>query len=507
MKKKFKCFFACTAILAVGLTGCTKEDIIKIDDGKGSDVVEGVSTYATFNFVIDRAGTRATDMINDKDENAEVKDIRLIIFKTGAVTTCEVNDVYKVGETDWESNKSKTVQLTSGTKRIFVITNAESQKNLVKFIDTTSVVVGKTSLGEFYNMAYDLGAAKLANIDKLKELVDPVNRFVLSNTISSKSSFTLRGGVGMDESRKGSVQENNFNIEIQRTVAKAAVYYKSTALETTDKAGKLSDLKYTMQNVNRSLYLFQKFASDMVDPAASTPRSPYYSLALGTPAATYDTTYYSDYKFVSMSDKVNGNVYITENTSETPRIGTTTYAAIQSVFLPKSGHVVDTFVFDKLNSKFTATASKNDASTAKTLYKLVDVGTSTGLTVNAFFVDSVLAYKAAYCIDKKTDVGFDIKSIDALKWDSSKGKGYIIEYPGGISYHRLNIGSGNVPNFVPGVKRNNIYNAQITSFSGIGAPNLKDLNKDLENTIGQKTHVTATISVINWSTVNTENQL
>jgi hypothetical protein len=501
----------CAAALLAGLTACTKEEFITdgTNNGGGNEV-EGVSTYATFNFVINGATTRATNMIDDGSEIDKVKDIRLIIFKTGASTACEVNEIYNSNATDWDEKKSKTVQLTSGTKRIFVITNTESQANLIKCLDTTSIVVGKTSLSQFYDIMYDLGATnqnKLANIDKLSGLVDKTNGYVMSNTISSKSSFVLRGGVGLDESRKGKAQENNFDIEIQRTVAKASVYYGSASvLETMDKTGTLTDLNFTFQNVNRSLYMFQKFASDAVDPSASTPRSPYYSLPVATTVATYDTTYYSDYNFIKMGEKVDKNFYVTENTSETPRNATTTYAAIKSVFLPKKGMVVESFVFNNLlNSFTTVTTSTADATAAKTLYRLVDVGTSTGIAANVFFTDSVIAYKAAYCIDKKTDVGFDIKNVSGLRWDGSKG--YIVSYPGGVSYHRLNIGENNAPNFIPGIKRNHVYNAKITSFSGIGVPDVKDLNKDPDKPIGQKTHVTATISVVKWVSVNTNHEL
>jgi hypothetical protein len=500
----------CGAVLATGLTGCSREVFEEGPTGNGGDTKEGVPTYATFNFIMNRSETKAADMIDDNGEIDDVKDIRLIIFKTGASTSCEVNEVYTSSDADWVNNKSKTVQLTSGSKRIFVITNAEKQSGLSKFLDATSIVVGSTTLSQFYNMVYDLGAFKLANMDKLKELVDKSNGYVMSNTMSSKSAFALVGGIGLDESRKGGVSENNFNIEIQRTVAKALIYYDNTSvLETKDKTGTLSDLKFMLQNVNRSLYMFQKFATDMVDPSNSIPRSPYYSLAVGTPVATYDTTYYSDYKFTAISSTNTGkNVYVTENTSEIPRNGTTTYAAIQSVFLPKKGMIVEQIKYNPLINAFhSITTNAADAKSGATLYRLVSVGSSTGIAANVFFTDKTLAYKTAYCIKNNAETGFDINNIDELKWDGSKGTGYIVEYTGGISYHRLNIGEGSGTNFEPGIRRNYIYNARITSFSGIGAANLKDLNADPDKPIGQKTHVTATITVAKWFNVYNDTEL
>jgi hypothetical protein len=500
----------CGAVLAVALTGCTREII---DDGgegsKGGNKSEGVSTYATFNFRMSGVDTRAADMIDDSGEIDDVKDIRLIIFKTGASTSCEVNEVYTSSDTDWVNNKSKTVQLTSGSKRIFVITNAEKQSALSKFLDGTSIVVGSTTLSQFYNMVYDLGAPKLANIDKLKELVDKSNGYVMSNTMSAKSAFVLVGGIGLDESRKGGATENNFTIEIQRTVAKTFVYYENASvLETKDKTGAVSDLKYMLQNVNRSLYMFQKFATDMVDPSVSIPRSPYYLLPTGTPVATYDTTYYRDYKFIPVGTSKTGKyVYATENTSETPRNATTTYAAIQSVFLPKKGMIVEQVKYNPLINAFhSITTNTADAKSAATLYRLVNIGSSTGITANVFFTDKTLAYKTAYCIKNNSETGFDVNKTDELKWDGAKGTGYITEYTGGMSYHRLNLGEGSGTSFDPGLRRNNLYNARITSFSGIGAPNLDDLNNDPDKPIGQKTHVTATITIAPWTVVASDTE-
>ncbi|MDR1499383.1 MAG: Mfa1 family fimbria major subunit [Tannerellaceae bacterium] len=515
MKKTFKYCFMLGAVLLAGLTGCSKEVIIDGDTtGKEIDGKEGVSTYATFNFVINGADTKASDMIDDVSETDKISDIRLIIFKTGAATTCEVNEVYDASTTGWDAKKSKTVQLTSGTKRIFVITNALKNKSVNSLVDTTAVVVGKTTLAQFYDVTYDLGTVSnnvLADINKIKDVINKTDGYVMSNTLSAKSSFLLRGGIGMDESREGKngEKENNFSIQIQRTVAKACVFYKeSKVLNTTDKTGTLSALKYTFQNVNRALHPFQKFASDMVDPAGNMPHSPYYSLAAGAAQVTYDTTYFSGYNFADVTTKDEKCFYITENTSETPRNGTTTYAAIESVFLPKKGMVADTCAFNKTLGAFEkVTFNKNDMTTAATLYKLVDVGNVKGVPANIFFTDKTLAYTTAYCIKNGKADGFDISKIDELKWDGATGKGYIVEYAGGKSYHRLNIGENNAPNFIPGVKRNNVYQANITSFAGIGVPNIKDLNKDPDKPIGQKTHVTATISVLSWSKVPTDHEL
>jgi hypothetical protein len=506
MQKTFK-YLVCAIALAVGFTNCTKETMDLGNKGNGNVDKEGTSTYATFNFVINGASTKASDMINDSKETDKINDIRLIIFKSGATTTCEVNEAYDTNSAapnPWDTSKSKTVQLTSGKKRIFVIANAENQQGVKAALD--AIVVGTTTINQFYDMVYDLGKT----LGKMGELVSETSGFIMSNSISSKSSFELKGGIGLDESRTGNEQQNNFKIEIQRAVAKAAVWYENASvLETTDKVGKLTDLKYAIRNVNRAVYLFQKFVSDMVDPANSVPNSPYYSLPTGTAVAVYDTIYYKDYKFIPVaSASPTQKVYATENTSEVQRNATTTYASIEGVFLPKKGMIVQSCKYNELTNSFnTVVTNATDATAGTTLYRLVNVGTSTGITANIFFTDKQLAYKVAYCIDKKTETGFDINNISNLVWDETTGKGHIVEYENGKCYYRLNLGEGNGNNFNPGLKRNYGYNAKITSFAGLGMPKLEDLDKDPDKPIGQKTHVTATISVAPWVNVNTDHQL
>ncbi|MDR1918327.1 MAG: Mfa1 family fimbria major subunit [Tannerellaceae bacterium] len=501
-------YLVCAAFLAAGITSCTRE-IIDGDLGK-NQVKEGTPTYATFKFVINGAGTKATAMIDDKNETENIKDIRLLIFRTGATTTCEVNEVYDDSSSDWEKNKSKTVQLTSGAKRIFVIANAEKQTGIKAALD--GIKAGATTLDQFYDIAYDLGGGKVGNIDKLGELVDKTNGYVMSNAMGSNSAFILHGGIGIDESRKGTDKENNFNIEIQRAVAKTAVFYESeSVLETTDKVGKLNEPHFMIRNLNRSLYLFQKFASDAVDPklATSIPRSPNYSWPTGSTPTTYDSLYFKNHSFVKIekASDPSTRVYATENTSELPRNATTTYAAIVAEFLPKKGMIIESYKYNDLTNAFSAvTTNANNAKTATTLYRLVNVGTSTGITANIFFTNKNLAYKAAYFIENKSDKNFDLaNAVKDLAWDGTKG--YIVEYEGGKSYYRLNLGEGSGTDFVAGMKRNYMYKAKITSFASIGMPKLEDLDKDPDKPIGQKTHVTASISVAKWNVVTTEHPL
>jgi hypothetical protein len=502
----------CAAMLAAGLTGCTDEDAaVKEKEGEGAYVEEGVPTYATFKFIINGTASTKASMIEAANESDQVESIRLIIFRTGAKTTCEVNEAYSVSDPKWDNAQSKTVQLTSGTKRIFVIANAEKKDSVRRLLD--GVQKDATPLAQFEQLMFDLDSrrtpgAPVTDLKNLSAVGDPL-ALVFSNGMDKKSLHTLAGGIGMDESRNGGAAQNNIAIDVQRTIAKASVYYKDTkVLGTADSTGTLSDLKFAYKNISSKLYLFQKFASDAVDPQSNTPHSPFYN---APPQSNYAEMFYMGYDLVGMLKETDVNklkgYYIPENTSETPRNATTTYAAIEGVFLPKAGKIVESCDYNPLtNTFFSVVFNQQPLRTGATLYQLVDVGTAAGLPANIFFLDKTMAYKAAYCIKNGSADGFNPgDNHDDLKWNGTSG--YIVEYSNGKCYYRLNLGEGNSSRFVPGVKRNHHYRAEITSFAGIGAPDIDDLNKDPENPIGQLTHVTATITVVQWVGVDSRHEL
>jgi hypothetical protein len=505
----------CAAVLMAGFAGCSRE--IVIDEGKPGKVgKDGLPTYATFNFVVSGgSNTKASsDMTDDKNEKNSVTDIRLIIFKTGASSVCEVNESYDNASASapnaWDEKQSKTVQLTSGEKKIFVITNTEKKQDIHQLL--SGIQVGSTTLNQFYDMVYRLhtsAGGPVSDVDGLKKLVDATNGYVMSNAMSSNATFDLKGGIGLDESRKGSgdALKNNFVIDIQRSVAKVSVYYDQTdVLKTVDKVGALKNPEYVIRNVNSATYLFQKFASDAVDASVKTniPRSPYYSLPSGV---SYDTIYYKDFNFIKVgTSNTAPKVYVSENTSEVPRNATVTYAAIKAEFLPSKDLIVQDYAYNELTTAFHSVQTMTqDLTTATTLYRLVDVGPTTGLAANVFFTDRDKAYKAAYLIEYNSEKGFSTSNLSVLDWDGKKG--YIVEYDKGLCYYRLDLGDNANGAIIPGIRRNHAYAARITSFSTIGMPKLEDLDKDPEKPIGQKTHVTATIKITDWTDVTSDHNL
>lgn len=505
--------FAAAFMAMVAFSACTMGD-----NGTNPDQLAGEATYATFNFVVDGDGTRAEASPTDVGEKTEVKDIRLLIFKTGASTVCEINDLYATGDSNWDATKSNTVLLTSGEKRIFVIANTANQTRINNAL--AGITPGTTTLATFYAMVHELGGTSVTSYS-INEITDLTRGYVLSNPADKNSLKSLVAGVTESDSRNataGDATKNNFKFKVDRAAAKAYVYYKdNAALETSDGVGMLQSttIKYGFRNINRSVHLFQQFATDNVDAYDAAgrplPRAPYFTYFEDnyTEAQMKDITVFSPYYFgdylldQSMKSKSQADattpasVYLTENTSVMPRRGNSTYAAIEAFFLPKANQVIvgTGLGFDDVNQKFTNIVRNNaDTSTPVTLYMLTDNGGIENILPGTLFFDLELAKKAAYAVQNKTLIGYT----------TAYNPGNLIEtFTGGKCYYRLNIGRTlGVDDTEWGLRRNFLYKAQITKFGSIGASDISKLDENPEQPLGQKTHVTAVIEVQAWTEVD-----
>lgn len=536
MKKMFKFFM--TAIIATAvITACSSEEDVSKPEGPNGEVpvVEGEATYATFNFNVQNGVNTKAASITDASELNDINDIRLIIFRTGNSSTCEVNEVYD-NPSGPDMDKTKTVLLSSGTKKVFVIANAEGLGAANPF-DNSKIIPNTTTLAQFYNaVEIDLGSpaipGKVTAVD-LSKLVSTANGYIMSNAADAGSQQILVGGISETDSREapaGTIEKNHFKINVLRAVAKAKVFYDSdAALATTDGVGKITgtSLKYGIKNVNRSVNLFQKFSGDMV-AAGSTPWAPYYTQTESWTAAEKETLakyepYYHREYLIKHAVTMKGtaadaapSIYFTENTSQIQRRGNSTYAAIEAIFAPLAGKYVATggITYNATTGAASVTpATAAVSSTGQTLYMLLDANGTTGLADGMLFTDVKDAKLAAYAAQ------YDHTATPAT-WDGSyanipatfnpfetTGSGntgtplsLVKTYEGGKCYYRLNFGIGDMltNNMDYGVWRNYHYQANIKQFGGIGDNLPEDLDIDPEIPLGERTYVTATIIVKDW---------
>lgn len=591
MRKMFK-LYALAAIFAAGLVGCSSEIVDKGVDPIGSEeVVAGIPTYATFHFEVEEAPATRSGATPESAADpttptlSTVSSLRLFVFDALS-GLCEANKLETAPLVTGSNYISSTVKVTSGNKRVFVIANVPTSHPLDALLNETAIKPkpdpSPTTYAQFSERIYDLAGANgtlLAatpttvpgDIDAIARLLNP---YVMSNAIDASSLKALHADVDSTDSRQGggtlanptpSDAKNHITLTIQREIAAVKVnYYDAGTLNATDGKGTIvaSSIRYTMENVNRALYLFQRFAGDgdpstpaPPAPLSAMPRAPFFELNAAANVPNYPNYYYRGYGgndvaavapneragYLTVTQTGGNAVFITENTSGDAQYGNTTYAAVDAQFSPAIGQVItnvnssNPLAYNQLSKLFTAHVYNTGAYTATgTLYQLRGgIGQLGGTNIwdNIFFADEITAYRVAYIINNipyavNAETGFNTGSphtaptgvpTDAagisginptygLTYDKEHNNPsnatLVAEYKnGGRSYYRLDIGQIEGGSLIYGVKRNHFYSASITSFKGIGEPTPGDLNYPPGESFSKPTFITATITVAPWRLV------
>jgi hypothetical protein len=575
--KKLVRFFAVAAIIAAGFTGCSEETPVPTPDPNGGSdkpaVVEaGLPTYATFTFKVSEGSTKAP--VLDTYESAGVTtgfyDVRLLVFDYKADSTgiCEANEL--IESTTPVTILSKTVLVRSGQKLLLVIANASKKTGAIAdslktvaeggtirvSTDPTAPDNTATTFKQFMdsNNKIDLGTGTGTNpvtdvaFGKLVITATPAtetNSMIFSNgTGNSEALRTLVANVSEEDSRGTSpygedLDHNHFVIDLQRTVGKAIAYYQAaagTTVTTGDLAGTLSDLKYGLQNVNRSVKLFQSRAVS----SPYKPIAPYYNLwdattqlqAEADSGIIFVPYYYRTYDSTQVTQPLTfttsftpatppgPSIYATENATNRTFNGAKTYFVIRGHYTPKPTTVFITGLTDynKLTGDFTlATTTSYTAGTS--FWRLHDLfigepsvtelavssgGVTKTIPKETLFLggagDTTAIKKVAYIILHGSDsTGFGAANTTTfLLKDLGENLQF---YKNALCFYRLNIrqsGTNNLADNNEYVLRNNWYQAAITSFTGLGSPTLKDLDDGSGTEDTTPTYVTAEFNVLPW---------
>ncbi|GEM_PF-4869458 len=463
--------------LIVGFYACSNEEINNLQHENNQ-----TRTYATFTIEKD---LNSKSLISDTSETDQIRDLRFIIFNENS-QKCELNQVVT------QTSGSHTFLLTQfGKSRIFVIANAESKNDIKTLLD--SIKPGTTRLFQFYEMVYDLEEnptqnGPVSNINKLTRLVDNSTGHIMSNGVDSTSNFIIYPSIAENDSKQGGTENNNFTIKIQRAVSKVTLYYDNNTLSITDGTGIIKDLKYSINNINRSVYLFQQFSgNNIITPNTNQPASPSFEEA--------QKLYYNSNDVLELAGGgISGKnaVYITENTHDINKamIINSTYILVEGTLVPKIQNIIEDFQYDSIIHKF---AIKNPISFTEgiDLYK-VAFSSDSGMPQTAFFTDSITAYKALFCIKYGTETGFNVNRIDELRNSEEK----VLKFNNSKCYYRIDLG---LNNNIYAIKRNHHYRVQIASFNTVGE-NLKSNITHPNKWTGQPqpTYLSSKISVVPW---------
>jgi hypothetical protein len=373
------------AVLA--FTACTREEPIGLDP---LDDEVGTPTYATFTFNAVDAATKSS-MITDENETNVINDVRVLIFSSH-------DNILEVDTslTTSYSNSMITILMISGSKRIFAIANAGNGMLPAKGSANTY----SDFSGAIYNISNtDPVSDPATGIDRLSNLVKPAG-YVMTNSNSPMNYITVTPGVAAADSQTEG-NSNYLSIGLQRAVAKVSVFqYANTSLTTIDGSGTLSDLKYSIIQINRSLYLFQNYAGSQIVTPEYLPTQSYLD---PDPVLDYHYYRFSDYQelfteLLASNLSATKAMYITENNPSIKLKGNTTFIGIEAVFTPKRGYFTKDISYDEILRTFTVTLSETDLETASDMYKFTSNGYLLQNTLLAGVDAGKLAKKVTYHI-------------------------------------------------------------------------------------------------------------
>ena len=540
MKKNFKTILmSMLALATLSLGSCSKEDVTIPTDPSNPPVVEGINTYATFNFKVEGSpvGRAASDLVDEGTKNDKISKLRLLIFSDAgdaAARLLESNTLVA------EEKTSISTSVTSGAKRIFVIANEGA--TLAAKLDALTPT---STIEEFYGLMTN------AHVDanpvdgltaEFTELITEDHMF-FSSGASGLSKKTLAPGISLEASSGTGADAtlNNFDFHLKRSIAKGAV--------AVGKAGLVGDLKtndnlftfdnttmtYGIGNVNRSVNYTQLFANDTdIDSDSgvgadktSKPQAPYHNLDMVV--ADYNQYFYNEFNInkalpVGETAVHGASVYFTENSSKLATTGNATFFAIKApIKAIEAGIMTSSYAitYGAAGAMITATLDAgDDAYTAgASFYVVKSTGkipiTDAAATNNnrTVFINKDKALTAIHVVLAELKLletavvdlaafktAFDTDPNMLLVGGATLGQ-YFAEYKGAC-YYRLNIFEKDVAdNKFHIIRRNHDYEASISGFKKLGEATVGDLNKDPETPLDQvSTSVTADILIQDWHT-------
>jgi hypothetical protein len=518
MKKIFK-LLLCAAIVAAGFTACS-EEVTPIDgsgpvNSNGGTVEEGTPTHATFSINVPGAATKG--LAPDASENTTIDNFRVLIFDN-ATGKLEVDTARAVASGD----TIITIQLISGTKRIYVFANggatAKSLSTPAKGVSPLTYTDGNVSHINDTTHLTSLTSFPYADLDSLHMLYAN-GKFYYSNVVAN-TVFTLEPSITAPDS-KDATSKNRLYIELERPVAKVAVRQSASNSDfaTVDGKGNIvaNTIKYTVWGVNTRMFPFQRSAAGAIVtpeylPTATTDplTTKFYARNQGSGGSSnaFISISYSTTATGHGASSGNRYYYVSENNPSTKKKGNTTIANVEAVYLPKAGtYITSPLTYNNVSKVYTTiTPGAADQASAQDMYLLK--GAFNGLVDGVLFAgsDALLLAKKVYYHIKYPDAADQALAQYATLVDLSAVQAdfdiYFNKYTAGKAYYRLDIGqqTGTGTNAVIDntIKRNFYYDCDITGFLKLGenVPTalVEPENEDLKGL----TNLSVTITIRDW---------
>lgn len=450
---KFNKYYLMSAVFCMALASCS-DDMTEEQGGNpdNTEQTEGEATYATFSFDFNKGGlARASVGEAGTTEEQEVKNFTLLIFKNDQaheeLSTLEV--VKTVTNVTDEGDKTITMLVTSGPKKVYILANAT--KLLAQINAPEKLTLNKTLLSEFEKQVFEI--AYDGNADNKNGVLGDATDGLLMTGVKDAN---LESGVKVDAIKD--VPANNIEVSIDRASSKISmgvdvveggdktftvVASGSTAQMVwldhaiSENLGTLPLTKDAMrfaiynQNTKENVIANMGAANDgnniIQDPNYTVTDNGDYSMYFNW-ASNNQTDFYTTYKSnngdvtkglgvvnAKSNDDSANSFYVPENTNQWATKGNTTYAMIEGTFVPDQTRTVD--ASSDANAFQAASVSGNFLFKAK---KDAAIAAGTGFIYcedyDAFFTADL----TSGTLTRKTDITTSIHSLKAIKYIAAK---------------------------------------------------------------------------------------
>lgn len=450
MKKTINWMLSASVLLAVGIAGCTR-------DKTPGGVAEGQETSMELKLVfaanqipqVTEDGTRVTNDLNAKPEEAEIKTADVFIYSgsgdylrhehlTATDFTTTNSAAATAGYDEYAS--SKAISTTTGPKYFLVGVNLPTA--------AATSLEGKA-----------MGAASTE--------IQSIARTAVNTTAGLPMFSTQAVSATMVQD----ATQNKFTAQVKRIVAKVTVE-KSATMVQQGTTGALGPLTWAVNNQNTKYFLMQGAATIYTDP--NWKRDTYASTDYAAAVAPTD--------YVAVNDGpqtvTNYNaLYAIENTSETKTQKELTRITVRAWFVPAQW--VLTGGYNSTTQTVTRTANSNYNSTTP----------SSSTPADFWAVTPAVGAETEY---------FQAQA-DATAYAQAKGV-TAASHPGGICYWNFFLNNGRTGEVV----RNDYYRCNITRIVAPGKENDSVTSPDAPP--ATNTTVTATVQMLNWTPVPVEDK-
>lgn len=460
---KFNKYYLMSAVFCMALASCS-DDMTEEQGGNpdNTEQTEGEATYATFSFDFNKGGLARAEVDESGIQGErDVKNFTLLIFKNDQaheeLSTLEV--VKTVAVSNFEADKTITMLVTCGPKKVYILANAT--KLLAQINNPDALTLNKTLLSEFekqvFDIAYDgtenkdgvlgdagvgllmtgVASADLASGIKVEEFTSnaggPTNAAkpnvvkVSIDRASSKISmgvnevaspgnktFTVvaSGSTAQMVWLDNAISENLGTLPLTKDAMRFAIYNQNTKENVIANMGAANDGNNIIQDPNYTVTDHGDYS--MYFNWAYADQTDFYTEYLNNNGS--ETKGLEVVNAKSNDDSAN-SFYVPENTNQWATKGNTTYAMIEGTFVSDQTRTVD--ASSDANAFQAASVSGNFLFKAK---KDAAIAAGTGFIYcedyDAFFTADLTGGSTA--LTRKTTVTTAITNLNAIKYIAAK---------------------------------------------------------------------------------------